>query len=82
MSKNYPLLYAVYEVLRKKSPITDRELIDEVTSIYPGASLSQVEEALLKLEVLGKIVVTHTGKKRDLRIELAEGRAFLSPDEE
>ncbi len=82
MSKNTPLLNAIYDIVRSKKAISDRDLYELISSKIPGVSLSQIEEALLKLEVLGKVVASSSGKKGELLIEIAEDRRYLTPDEE
>ncbi len=82
MSRNLPLLTVVYDVVRSKKVINDRDLYELVSSKIPGVSLSQIEEALLKLEVMGKVVTSASGKKGELIIEIAGERRYLTPDEE
>ncbi|MDK2371917.1 MAG: hypothetical protein QI197_00805 [Candidatus Korarchaeota archaeon] len=82
MSRNLPLLTVVYDVVRSKKVINDRDLYELVSSKIPGISLSQIEEALLKLEVMGKVVTSASGKKGELLIEIAGERRYLTPDEE
>jgi len=82
MPNNTPLLNAIYDIVRSKKAISDRDLYELISSKIPGVSLPQIEEALLKLEVLGKVVASSSGKKGELLIEIAEGRRYLTPDEE
>ncbi len=82
MAKSLPIITVVYDVVRSKKVINDRELYELVSSKIPGVSLSQVEEALLKLEVMGKVVTSASGKKGELLVELAGERRYLTPDEE
>ncbi len=82
MSRNLPLLTVIYDVVRSKRVINDRDLYELVSSKIPGVSLSQIEEALLKLEVMGKVVTSASGKKGELLIEIAGERRYLTPDEE
>lgn len=74
----------IYDILRKKKVMIDRDLYDLVSSKIPGVSFSQVEEALLKLEVMGKISTSSSGKKGELLVELVGSgeRRYLTPDEE
>ncbi len=78
-----PMEYLVYSLLVKlKRTLSDREIFEELKSNNPWVSLPQLEEALLKLEVLGLIRV-YGGSKEGLLVELAEGsREFPLPDEE
>ncbi len=82
MAKSLPLITVVYEIVKSKRTINDRELYDLVSSNLPGVSFSQIEEALLKLEVMGKIVTSSGGKKGELLIEISGERRYLAPDEE
>ncbi len=82
MSRTLPLLTVVYDVVRSKKVINDRDLYELVSSKIPGVSLSQIEEALLKLEVMGKVTTSASGKKGELLIEIAGERRYLTPDEE
>ncbi len=82
MSRNLPLLTVVYDVVRSKRVINDRDLYELVSSRIPGVSLSQIEEALLKLEVMGKVITSASGKKGELLIEISGERRYLTPDEE
>ncbi len=82
MSRNLPLITVVYDVVRSKKVINDRDLYELVSTKIPGVSLSQIEEALLKLEVMGKVVTSASGKKGELLIEISGERRYLTPDEE
>ncbi len=82
MSKPLPLVTVIYDIVRSRGVINDRELYDLVSSKLPGVSFSQIEEALLKLEVMGKIITSSSGKKGELLIEVSEERKYLTPDEE
>ena len=82
MAVRLPVVTVVLDIVRKKGSISDRELYDLVSSKIPGVSFSQIEEALLKLEVMGKVISSASGKKGELLIEYAEGRRYLTPDEE
>ncbi len=77
-----PLITVIYDIVKSKGAIKDRELYDLVSSSIPGVSFSQIEEALLKLEVMGKIVASSSGKKGELLIEISGERRYLAPDEE
>ncbi len=82
MAKVLPLITVIYDIVKNKGTINDRELYDLVSSKIPGVSFSQIEEALLKLEVMGKIVASSSGKKGELLIEISGERRYLAPDEE
>ncbi len=82
MSKGFPLIHIIYEIVRERGSIDDLELFEVLSSKLQGVSLSEIEKALLKLEVMGKIVTSSKGKKGGLLIELAEDRKYIMPDEE
>lgn len=82
MSKNIPLIHLIYEIVKEKGQISDQELYETLSSKVQGISISEVEKALMKLEVMGKIVASSSGKKGGLLIELATERKYLTPDEE
>ncbi len=82
MSKGSPLIHIIYEIVRERGSIDDLELFEVLSSKLQGVSLSEIEKALLKLEVMGKIVTSSKGKKGGLLIELAEDRKYIMPDEE
>lgn len=82
MSKDLPLTHLIYEIVKEKGQIDDQELYEMISSKVRGISLSEVEKALLKLEVMGKIAVSSSGKKGGLLIEIATERRYVAPDEE
>ncbi|MCS7102429.1 MAG: hypothetical protein NZ992_00930 [Candidatus Korarchaeum sp.] len=82
MPKNLPLTHLIYEILKERTQIDDQELYEILSSKVQDISLSDVEKALLKLEVMGKIIASSSGKKGGLLIELAAERKYVTPDEE
>ncbi|MCC6028805.1 MAG: hypothetical protein LM591_01500 [Candidatus Korarchaeum sp.] len=82
MAKNFPLIYIIYEIVKERGSIDDLELFEILSSKLQRVSLSEIEKALLKLEVMGKIVTSSKGKKGGLLIELAGERKYITPDEE
>lgn len=82
MPKNLPLTHLIYEIVKERTQIDDRELYEILSSKVQDISLSEIEKALLKLEIMGKIVTSSSGKKGGLLIELAVERKYVTPDEE
>lgn len=82
MSRNLPIITVVYDIVKSKKVIADRDLYELVSSKIPGVSFSQIEEALLKLEVMGKVATSSSSKKGEFLVEVAEERKYLAPDEE
>ena len=78
-----PSWYIVYQILREENRVmTEQEIYEKARAIDPMISISDVEKALMKLELNGKIRVYEGSKKGILNVELAEGMSFLTPDEE
>jgi len=61
-----PLNLAVVEVLQRKGPLNDGDLLDEVKESYGEVSFRELNSALLKLELSGVLRVTRLmkGKRR------------------
>jgi len=61
-----PLNLAVVEVLQRKGPLADGDLLDEVKETYGEISFRELNSALLKLELSGILRVTRLmkGKRR------------------
>jgi len=61
-----PLNLAVVEVLQRKGPLNDGDLLDEVKESYGEVSFRELNSALLKLELSGILRVTRLmkGKRR------------------
>jgi hypothetical protein len=71
-----PLPLAVVEVLEKKGPMTDDELLDAVTKVYGDLSFRELNRALMKLELGGIVRVSRLAKGKR-RAELVEGRQLI-----
>jgi len=69
----HPLYTAIVEILERKGPLNDAELFDLVKQDYEEIGFADLNKALLKLEVEGRIhVSTLTKGKR--RVELKKQR--------
>ncbi|RDD54164.1 MAG: hypothetical protein BA066_00970 [Candidatus Korarchaeota archaeon NZ13-K] len=69
-------------MLKERKQMDDQELYEELSSKVQDLSLSEMEKALMKLEVMGKIVTSSSGRKGGLLIELVTERRYVTPDEE
>jgi len=79
----FPAWYIVYHILKEEGRVmTEQEIYEKARAVDPLISISDVEKALMKLELNGKIRVYEGSKKGMLNVELAEGAGFLTPDEE
>ena len=67
--KPHPLNTAIVEILERKGPLNDAELFDLVKQNYEYIGFGELNKALLKLEVEGRIYVS-TLMKGKRRIEL------------
>jgi len=68
-----PLNLAVVEVLQRKGPLADSDLLHEVKEIYGEISFRELNNALLKLELSGVLRVTRLMKGKR-RVELVAPR--------
>lgn len=68
-----PLNLAVVEVLQRKGPLADSDLLDEVKETYGEISFRELNSALLKLELSGILRVTRLMKGKR-RVELVGAR--------
>lgn len=68
-----PLNLAVVEVLQRKGPLADGDLLDEVKETYGEISFRELNSALLKLELSGILRVTRLMKGKR-RVELVGAR--------
>lgn len=71
--KPHPLYTAVVEILERKGPLNDAELFDLVKQDYEEIGFADLNKALLKLEVEGRIYVS-TLTKGKRRVELKKSR--------
>lgn len=67
--KPHPLYTAMIEILEKKGPLTDVELYDLVKESYEGIGFGDLNKALMRMEIEGKIQVS-TLTKGKRRVEL------------
>ena len=68
-----PLNLAVVEVLQRKGPLADSDLLDEVKETYGEISFRELNNSLLKLELSGILRVTRLMKGKR-RVELVGAR--------
>jgi Fe2+ or Zn2+ uptake regulation protein len=68
-----PLNLAVVEVLQRKGPLNDGDLLDEVKESYGDISFRELNSVLLKLEINGVLRVTRLMKGKR-RVELVSAR--------
>ncbi len=68
-----PLNLAVIEVLQRKGPLPDGDLLDEVKETYGEISFRELNSILLKLELGGILRVTRLMKGKR-RVELVAAR--------
>lgn len=68
-----PLNLAVVEVLQRRGPLADTDLLDEVKESYGELSFRELNKVLLKLELNGIVWVTRLMKGKR-RVELVAAR--------
>jgi hypothetical protein len=69
--KSHPIYTEVMEILERKGPMTDLELYDLVRASNEGIGYSDLNKALMKMEIEGKIYVS-TLTKGKRRVELTK----------
>lgn len=67
---------AVVEVLERKGPMADEELMEAVSDVYGELSFRELNRALMKLELSGVVRVSRLAKGKR-RTELVEGRQLI-----
>jgi len=67
--KPHPLYTAIVEILERKGPLNDAELLDLVRQDYEEIGFADLNKALLKLEVEGRVYVSTLAKSKR-RVEL------------
>ncbi len=74
---NLPLDYTVYEIVKKKTSISEDELMEELNRIYKSSPPSKGElyKALIKLEIFDKISVVNQKDTKIIMIK-ENGRRF------
>jgi len=69
----HPLDLTIIEVLEKKGPMTDEELLDVLKETHEDLGFGALNKTLMKMEVEGKVYVSSlTRGKR--RVELVKRR--------
>lgn len=68
-----PLNLAVVEVLQRKGPLADGDLLDQVKESYGEISFRELNSVLLKLEINGVLRVSRLMKGKR-RVELVASR--------
>ena len=68
-----PLNLAVVEVLQRKGPLADGDLLDQVKESYGEVSFRELNSVLLKLEINGVLRVSRLMKGKR-RVELVASR--------
>ena len=68
-----PLNLAVVEVLQRKGPLSDGDLLDQVKESYGDISFRELNSILLKLEINGVLRVSRLMKGKR-RVELVAPR--------
>jgi Fe2+ or Zn2+ uptake regulation protein len=69
--KPHPLYTAMVEILEKKGPLTDVELYDLLKDSYEGIGFGNLNKALMKMEIEGRVYVSALTKGKR-RVELIE----------
>ena len=72
----HPLYTAVVEILERKGPLSDDELFNLVKQDYEEIGFGDLNKALLKLEVEGRIYVS-TLTKGKRRVELVKPKELV-----
>ena len=71
--KARPLDLTVVEVLEKKGPMTDAELLDVLRETHEDLGFGMLNQTLMKMEVEGKVYVSSLTKGKR-RVELVKRR--------
>ena len=67
--REIPIYATIIEILERKNGLTDIELLEQLKKIYGDITLSELNKALMRMEIEGKIrVLPFTRSKK--RIEL------------
>jgi len=67
--KSRPLDLTIVEVLEKKGPVTDVELLDLLKETHEDLGFGMLNQTLMKMEVEGKVYVSSLTKGKR-RVEL------------
>jgi len=71
--KPRPLDLTIVEVLEKKGPVTDAELLDLLKETHEDLGFGTLNQTLMRMEVEGKIYVSSLTKGKR-RVELVKRR--------
>ena len=71
--KSRPLDLTIVEVLEKKGPMTDAELLDVLRETHEDLGFGMLNQTLMKMEVEGKVYVSSLTKGKR-RVELVKRR--------
>jgi hypothetical protein len=72
--KPHPIYTEIMEILERKGPMTDLDLYDQVRASNEGMGYSDLNKALMRMEIEGKIYVsTLTKGKRRIELTPKEG---------
>ena len=71
--KPHPLYTTIVEILKRKGPLTDVELYDLIKETHEEAGFGDLNKALMRLEIQGKVYVS-TRRKGKRRVELIEAK--------
>jgi len=71
--KSRPLDMTIVEVLEKKGPMTDAELLDILKETHGDLGFGMLNQMLMKMEVEGKVYVSSLTKGKR-RVELVKRR--------
>jgi len=71
--KSRPLDLAIIEVLEKKGPMTDGELLDFLKEMHEDVGFGMLNQTLMRMEVEGKVYVSSLTKGKR-RVELLKRR--------
>lgn len=71
--KSRPLDLTIVEVLDKKGPMTDAELLDLLRETHEDLGFGVLNQMLMRMEVMGKVYVSSLTKGKR-RVELVKRR--------
>jgi len=71
--KPRPLDLTIIEILEKKGPMTDTELLDLLKETHEDLGFGMLNQTLMKMEVEGKVYVSSLTKGKR-RVELVKRR--------
>jgi len=69
--KSRPLDLTIVEVLEKKGPVTDAELLDLLKETHEDLGFGMLNQTLMRMEVEGKVYVSSLTKGKR-RVELVK----------